>query len=155
MRKLNLSLIAVLAAGAVLTACGGGVDVGIEIPPPPPQANFDIGAKLNGQWLHGIDVYPDDEQTIQVQVGDVLELDSSGPVAWETVAGNSAGIPTQAGATVLYGGAAFTETVSSPGQLVLAISSAQPLVAPVPLTIYATSLDDAYQTARIDLVVTN
>ena len=27
--------------------------------------------------------------------------------------------------------------------------------APVPLTIYATSLDDSYQTARIDLVVTN
>lgn len=155
MRQLHLCLTAVLAAGAMLTACGGGVDVGIEVTPPPPQADFDIGAKLNGQWLHGIDVYPDDEQTIQVQVGDILELDSSGPVAWETVAGNTAGIPTQVGTIVLYGGAAFTETVSSSGQLVFAISSAQPLVAPVPLTIYATSLDDAYQTARIDLVVTN
>jgi hypothetical protein len=154
MRKLNLSLIAVLAAGFVLTACGGGVEVGVEIPPQQ-QADFDLGAKLNGQWLTNVDVFPDEQQTIQVQVGDVLELDSSGPVAWETVAGNSAGIPTQAGTTVLYGGAAFTETVSTPGQLVFAISSAQPLVAPVPLTIYATSLDDAYQTARIDLVVTN
>lgn len=154
MRKLSLSLLAVVASGFLLTACGGGVDVGIEIPPPP-SADFDVGAKLNGQWLHGVDVFPDDEQTIQVQVGDVLELDSSGPVSWETVAGNSAGIPTQAGTTVLYGGAAFTETVSTSGQLVFAISSAQPLVAPVQMTIYATSLHDAYQTARIDLVVTN
>jgi len=153
MRKLTLSLVAVAAAGLLLTACGGGVEVGVEIPPP--QADFDVGAKLNGQWLGDVDVFPDDEQTIQVQVGDVLELDSSGPVAWETVAGNSAGIPTQAGTTVLYGGAAFTETVSTSGQLVFAISSAQPLVAPVQMTVYATSLHDAYQTARIDLVVTN
>lgn len=154
MRQLKLSLIAVLAASVVLTACGGGVDVGVVVTPPP-QANFDIGAKLNGHRIHRIDVYPDDEQTIQLQVGDILELDSSGPVAWETVAGNTAGVPTQVGTTVLYGGAAFTETVSTPGQLVFSISSTQPLVAPVPLTIYATSLDDAYQTARIDLVVTN
>jgi hypothetical protein len=153
MRKLSLSLVAVAASALLLTACGGGVEVGVEIPPP--QADFDVGAKLNGQWLGDVDVFPDDEQTIQVQVGDVLELDSSGPVAWETVAGNSAGIPTQAGTSVLYGGAAFTETVSTTGQLVFAISSAQPLVAPVQMTIYATSLHDAYQTARIDLVVTN
>jgi len=153
MRKLSLSLVAMAASGLLLTACGGGVDVGVEIPPP--QADFDVGAKLNGQWLGDVDVFPDDEQTIQVQVGDVLELDSSGPVEWETVAGNSAGIPTQAGTSVLYGGAAFTETVSTTGQLVFAISSAQPLAAPVQMTIYATSLHDAYQTARIDLVVTN
>lgn len=155
MRKFNLPLIAVLAAGLLLSACGGGVEVGVEIPPPPPSAAFDLGAKLNGRWLTNVDVFPDEEQTIQVRVGDVLELDASGPVSWEIVAGTTAGIPTQAGATVLYGGAAFTETVSTTDQLVFAISSAQPLVAPVPLTIYATSLDDAYQTARIDLVVTN
>jgi hypothetical protein len=155
MRKFNLPLIAVLAAGLLLSACGGGVEVGVEIPPPPPSAAFDLGAKLNGQWLTNVDVFPDEEQTIQVRVGDVLELDASGPVSWEIVAGTTAGIPTQAGTTVLYGGAAFTETVSTTDQLVFAISSAQPLVAPVPLTIYATSLDDAYQTARIDLVVTN
>lgn len=154
MRKLSLTLVAVVTSGLLMTACGGGVEVGVEIPPPP-NADFDIGAKLNGQRLHGVDVFPDDEQTIQVQVGDVLELDSSGPVYWETVAGNSAGIPTQAGTTVLYGGAAFTEAVSTRDQLVFTISSAQPLVAPVQMTIYATSLHDAYQTARIDLVVTN
>lgn len=153
MRKLLLLPLAVLACGLLLTACGGGVDVGIVFPPP--NAEFDVGAKLNGQWLGGVDVFPDDEQTIQVRVGDVLELDASGAVDWETVAGNTAGIPTQAGTTVLYGGAAFTETVSTPYQLVFAISSAQPLPAPVQLTLYATSRHDAYQTARIDLVVTN
>lgn len=154
MRKSTLCLLAVLTAGVLLSACGGGVEVGVEIPPPP-SADFDLGAKLNGQWLNNVDVFPDEEQTIQVQVGDVLELDSSGPVAWETVAGTTAGIPTQAGTTVLYGGAAFTETVSTHDQLVFAISSAQPLVAPVQMTVYATSLYDAYQTARIDIVVTN
>ena len=154
MRKRLLLPLAVLACGLLLTACGGGVDVGVEIPPPP-HAAFDVGAKLNGQWLGDVDVFPDDEQTIQVRVGDVLELDASGAVDWETVAGNTAGIPTQAGTTILYGGAAFTESVSTPYQLVFAVSSAQPLPAPVQLTVYATSRDDAYQTARINVVVTN
>jgi len=154
MPKFKLSLFAAISTAFMLTACGGGVEVGIEIPPPP-QADFDVGATLNGRWLSYVDVFPDEEQTIQVRVGDVLELDASGPVAWETVAGTSAGIPTESGATVLYGGAAFTETVSTPRELVVAISAAYPLAGPVPLTIYATSLHDAYQTARIDLVVTN
>jgi len=153
MRQLNFSLACVLVASLFVAGCGGGVDVAVEIPPPP-SAAFDIGATLNGQRLAGVDVFPDDDQTIQVQTGDVLELDSSGPVSWETVAGTAAGIPTQSGATLLFEGVAFTETVSTPGQLTLAISASQPLVAPVPITIYATSLDDAYQTARIDIVVT-
>jgi hypothetical protein len=153
MRNIILSLASVLTAGFLLTGCGGGVDVGIAVPPPP-SAAFDVGAKLNGYPLANIDVFPGEEQTIQVQTGDVLELDVSGPVFWETVAGSTAGVPTQTGTSVLFDGVAFTETVSTPGQLVLAISASQPLTAPVPLTIYATSQDDALQTARIDIVVT-
>jgi len=152
MRNFLLPLASVLTAGLFLTGCGGGVEVGIDVSPPP-SAAFDLGAKLDGQPLAGIDVFPGDEQTIQVQTGDVLELDTSGPVSWETVAGSTAGIPTQTGATVIYQGVAFTETVSTPGQLVLAISASQPLVAPVQMTVYATSLDDAFQTARVDIVV--
>lgn len=154
MRPLNFSLACVLVSTLFVAGCGGGVDVAVEVPPPPPSAAFDIGATLDGQRLAGVDVFPGDDQTIQVQTGDVLELDSSGPVSWEMVAGTAAGIPTQSGATLLFGGVAFTETVSTPGQLTLAISASQPLVAPVPITVYATSLDDAYQTARIDIVVT-
>jgi hypothetical protein len=155
MRSLTFPLTCVLTvtAGLLLTGCGGGIDVGVDVSPPP-SAAFDIGAKLNGYPLASVDVFPNEDQTIQVQTGDVLELDSSGPVSWETVAGSTAGIPTQGGATVVYGGVNFTETISMPGQLTLAVSSPQPLAAPVPLTIYATSLDDASQTARIDLVVT-
>lgn len=153
MRKLSLSLAGVLLTGVLLTACGGG-SVDVVITPPPPSAAFDVGARLNGQRLHGVDVFPDDEQTIQVQTGDVLELDASGPVTWETQAGTAAGIPTQTGGTFLYQGVAFGEAVSTPGQLILSISASQQVLAPVTMTVYATSLDDAYQTARIDIVVT-
>ena len=153
MRSLTLPLACVLTAGFLLTGCGGGVDVGIDVSPP--SAAFDLGAKLNGYPLTNVDVFPDQDQTIQVQTGDVLEIDASGPVSWETVAGSTAGIPTQSGSTVIFDGVAFTETVSTPGQLTLAVSASQPLTAPVPLTIYATSLDDASQTARIDIVVTH
>jgi len=153
MRYFIVPLASVLTAGLFLTGCGGGVEVGIDVPVTP-NAAFDVGAKLNGIPLTSIDVFPDEEQTIQVQTGDVLELDSSGPVSWEMVAGSSAGIPTQTGSSVLFDGVAFTETVSTAGQLVLAVSASQPLTAPVPVTVYATSRDDAWQTARIDIVVT-
>jgi hypothetical protein len=154
MKSLNLSLLGVLAASLLLSGCGGGVDVTVEVPPPPVAA-FDLGAKLNGHPLVDVDVFPDEEQTIQVRVGDTLELASSGPVSWETVAGSSAGVPTESGGTLLFEGVAFTETLSTPGRLVLAISADQPLLLPVPVTVYATSLDDYTQTARIDIVVTN
>lgn len=155
MKRLNPPLACLLLASLFLSGCGGGVDVAVEVPPPPPSSAFDLGAKLNGQSLANVDVFPDQEQTIQVQAGDTLELDSSGPVAWETVAGSSAGIPTQSGGTLLFEGVAFTETLSTSGQLVLAISASQPLAVPVLVTLYATSLDDGTQTARIDIVVTN
>ena len=155
MKRLNLSLTCLLITSLFLSGCGGGVDVAVEIPPPPPTAAFDLGAKLNGHPLANVDVFPDEEQTIQLQVFDTLEVDSSGPVSWEIVAGSSAGIPTQSGGTLLFEGVAFTETLSTSGQLVLAISAAQPLAGPVPVTLYATSLDDYTQTARIDIVVTN
>ena len=155
MTRLNLSLASLLTGTLFIAGCGGGVDVAVEIPPPPPNYAFDLGAKLNGLPLAGVDVFPDDQQTIQVQVGDTLELDSSGRVSWETVAGSSAGIPTQAGGTLLFEGVAFSEIISTSGQLVLAISASQPLAVPVPVTVYATSLDDFTQTARIDILVTH
>ncbi len=154
MRYLGTSLTCVLIASLFVTGCGGGVDVGVVVSPPPTAA-FDVGAQLNGHPLAGVDVFPDEQQTIQVVVGDTLELDSSGPVSWETVAGTAAGIPTQTGGTLLFEGVAFTEVVSTPGQLTLAISANQPLAAPVSMTVYATSLDDASQTATFDIVVTN
>ena len=142
----------VLSASLLVSGCGGGAEVDVTIPPP---AAFDLGVKVNGQPLAGVDVFPDDEQTVQVHVGDTVEIDSSGGVGWETAAGASAGVPTETGGTYLYGGAALTETVSTPGELVLAVSAQQPLNVPAAIAIYATSLDDSTQTARVDLVVTN
>ena len=155
MKRLNVSLIGLLIASILVSGCGGGVDVAVVVPPPPSTAAFDLGAKLNGRPLVNVDVFPDDEQTIQVRAGDTLEIDSSGSVSWETVAGSSAGIPTQSGGTLLFEGVAFTETLSTSDQLVLAISAGQTLFTPVQVTLYATSLDDYTQTARIDIVVTN
>lgn len=157
MRRLPFTLASVLLSTLLVAGCGGGADVGVVVtaPPPPPTAAFDVGAQVNGTPLAGVDVYPDDQQTIQVRAGDTLELDSTGPVSWETVAGSTAGVPTQTGGTLLFGGAAFAEAVSSPAQLVFVISASDPLVAPVSVTVYATSLDDPLQVARIDIVVTN
>lgn len=156
MRRLPLTLAGVLLSTLLVAGCGGGAEVGVVVTaPPPPTAAFDVGARVNGERLFGVDVFPDDQQTIQLRVGDTLELDSSGPVSWETVAGPTAGVPTQTGTALLYGGATFTEAVSTPGQLVFDVSAPEPLLDPVSITVYATSLDDALQTARIDIVVTN
>ena len=56
--------------------------------------------------------------------------------------------------TVLYGGAVITETLTTNARFA-ASTSGGPLGAPVTLTLYATSLDDANLFATINVVLTN
>ncbi len=150
MRVLAVIVTVVLALG--LAACGGGVEVGVVVGPPPPP-DFEIGVLLDGSPLPGVDVFPGDVQTLYVAVGQDFELHSSGPVDWTVVAGGNT-IP-GSGGTIFYGGAALQETRVSAFQFDANASAPAPLTASVSMRIYATSLDDSSQVAVFDLVITN
>lgn len=153
--SLSLSFASVLVAGLLVTGCGGGVEVGVVVPPPDNGPDFDIIALIDGQRLSGVDVFPGEAQTISVIAGDAFELDSSGPVFWDLSAGNSAEVPAAAGSTFVYQGAALNETSVGDSHLVLAVSSNAPAGSSVPITVTATSRFDQSQFATITLLVRN
>ena len=153
MRTLSrLSSAGVLAAGILLAGCGGGVEVGVVVPPDR-GPDFDLIALIDGQRLSGVDVFPGETQTVSVVDGDAFELDSSGPVYWDLTAGGSAEVPAAAGSTFVYLGAALNQSSVGNFHLVLAVHSSAPPGSTVPITIYATSQDDPDQYATIQLLV--
>lgn len=155
MFKLNFSLACALVAGLLATGCGGGVEVGVVVPPPDNGPDFDIVAMIDGQRLSGVDVFPGEAQTISVVAGDSFELDSSGPVFWDLSAGNSSDVPASAGSTFIYQGAALNETSVGDSHLVLAVSSSAAAGSSVPITVTVTSKFDQSQFATITLLVNN
>jgi hypothetical protein len=155
MLKLNSSLACALVASLLVSACGGGVEVGVVVPPLNHGPDFDVIAWIDGQRLSGVDVFPGEVQTISVVAGDSFELDASGPVYWDLSAGNSADVPASAGSTFLYRGAALTETSVGATHLVLAVSSSAAAGSTVPITVTVTSQFDPNQFATIDLLVRN
>ena len=140
-----------VSAAVALSGCGGGGDGGGAYVPPPPV--FDIGILVAGQPLAGIAVLPGYQQTIYLAVGQSFELDSTGPVAW-TVTIGGASVP-QSGATVYYGGATIQEVLTTTTHFAANTFASAPLVAPVQVTLGATSLLDASQVATINLILTN
>ena len=155
MFKHNFSLACALAAGLLVTGCGGGVEVGFVVPPPDNGPEFDVVAMIDGQRLSGVDVFPGEAQTISVVAGDSFELDSSGPVFWDLSAGNSAEVAASAGSTFIYQGAALNETSVGDSHLVLAVSSSAAAGSSVPITVTVTSQFDQRQFATITLLVHN
>ena len=138
-----------------LTACGGGVDVGVVVPPVDTGPDFDLVAMIDGQRLTGVDVFPGEAQTISVVAGDAFELDSSGPVYWDFSAGGSAEVAAVAGSSFLYAGAAINETSVGDSHLVMAVSSSAPAGSRIPVSITVTSQSDPSQVATIQLLVSN
>ena len=138
-----------------LTACGGGVDVGVVVPPVDTGPDFDLIAMIDGQRLAGVDLFPGEAQTISVVSGDAFELDSSGPVYWDFSAGGSADVAAVAGSTFLYAGAAINETSVGDSHLVMAVSSSAPAGSTIPVFITVTSQSDPSQVATIQLLVSN
>ena len=119
--------------------------------PPPPV--FDIGLVVGGQPLAGVAILPGVQQTIYLAVGLTFELDSTGPVAWTVVIG---GVPVpERGATIFNGGATIQEVLTTTTHFAAHTYASEPLVAPVQVTLYATSLLDASQVATINLILTN
>jgi hypothetical protein len=155
MPKLNISLACVLLASLLVTGCGGGVEVGVVVPPPDNGPDFDVIAMIDGQRLSGVDVFPGEAQTISVVAGDSFELDSSGPVFWDLSAGNSSDVPASAGSTFIYQGAALNETSVGDSHLVLAVNSSAAPGSSIPITVTVTSKFDHSQFATINLLVSN
>ncbi len=155
MRNFNISLACVLTASLFVAGCGGGVDVGVVVPPGDNGPDFDVVAMIDGQRLSGVDVFPGEAQTISVVAGDSFELDSSGPVFWDLSAGNSSEVPASAGSTFIYQGAAVNETSVGDSHLVLAVSSSAAAGSSIPITVTVTSQNDPSQFATINLLVSN
>ena len=150
MKSIRIYAAALLVSAAVvLSGCGGGGG-GDYVPPPPA---FDIGVLVGGQPLAGIRVLPGYQQTIYLAVGQTFQLDSTGPVAWAVVVGG-ASVP-ESGATVFYGGATIQEVLTTTTHFAAHTWASAPLVAPVQVTLYATSLLDASQVATIDFILGN
>ncbi len=155
MRNLNISLACVLLASLFVAGCGGGVDVGVVVPPADNGPDFDVVAMIDGQRLSGVDVFPGEAQTISVVAGDSFELDSSGPVFWDLSAANSSEVAASPGSTFIYQGAALTETSVGDSHLVLAVSSSAAAGSSIPISVTVTSTNDPSQFATINLLVSN
>ena len=142
LRKLAIG--ASLAALLGLTACGGG---GSD------SASFQIGVLVAGQPVGGMQIGPGSSPTISIRAGQSIELDASESVYWTLYIGGSA--VSGSGATVYYAGAEITQTALSYSRIALDTYAANPLYAPVRVTMVATSTYDSAQVATVNVLITN
>jgi len=138
-----------VSVALILSGCGGGGESGF-VPPPPA---FDIGVRVSGQPLVGVTVLPGDTVTVSFAVGQSFELQSTGPVVWSVLVGGVS-VP-ESGATITYGGATIQEVLTTSTQFAAHTGAFAPLIAPVQLTVHATSLIDGNQVATVNLILNN
>jgi hypothetical protein len=141
-----------VAATLGLAGCGGGGEVVIDAPPVVvavpvvvPAAAFDIIMFVNGQKIPGVALKPDQEQDVDVPVGNNFELATSGPVAWTVVVG---GVIVQAptGSIINYGLITNVRYAANTRQV-------GPMANPVVVSLIATSLTDPRQEAQLNVVL--
>jgi len=135
-----------LAALLSLAACGGGGSVS--------RLPFDLSVVIAGQVVGGMVIGPGSPQNLYISAGQSLELDASEPVVWSLEVG---GVVVQNNsATVHYAGASITETALSPSRIALDTSADfPPLLAPIPITLTATSTIDLAQVATVNVLISN
>ncbi len=152
-----------IAATLGLAGCGGGGEVVIDAPPvvvavpvavpvAAPTAAFDIIMFVNGQKIPGVALRPDQEQDVDVPIGNNFELATSGPVAWTVVVG---GVIVQAptGSVINYGGAEVLPSLITNARYAANTRQAGPMVNPVVVSLIATSLADPRQEAQLNVVL--
>lgn len=146
-----------VSATLLLSGCGGGavIEVSGYVPPPPPPAAFDIVAAVDGRVVPGLQVFPGEAQTLSIRAGSSFLVDSTDAVAYTLVVGGNRIDNIGPGYLVSYAGVTSQITKLTRLQFGAITSAAGPVVAPVVLTLYATSLYDSSQVARLDIVVTN
>ena len=140
----SAAVVAALALGLTLSACGGGADGGVT---------FDIGVVVAGQPVSGVVVQPGGVQGITISAGQSIELDASESVQWTLEVGGSA--VTGNNTSVYYQGVTITETALSSSRIALDTSAAFFLPAPVPIRLIATSTFDSAQVATVNVLITN
>lgn len=134
---------ALLAAAAGLSACGGGGgDFG----------TLDIGIQVGGVLVGGPPVYAGSRRALTMYAGQSIELDANEPVYWTLLVGGSSVV---GGVTVVYGGLAITQTMISNSRIIVDTDARFRLANPVAMTLIATSTIDAAQVATVDVLVTN
>lgn len=144
--RTSFALTASLAAVLSVAACGGG---GSASGPP-----FDLSVVIAGQVVGGMLINPGAPQNLYISAGQSLELDASEPVVWSLEVGGV--IVQNDSATVHYAGASITETALSPSRIALDTSADfPPLVAPIPITLTATSTIDLAQVATVNVLISN
>jgi hypothetical protein len=148
-----------VAATLGLAGCGGGGEVVIDAPPVVvavpvvvPAAAFDIIMFVNGQKIPGVALKPDQEQDVDVPVGNNFELATSGPVAWTVVVG---GVIVQAptGSIINYGGAEVLPSLITNARYAANTRQVGPMANPVVVSLIATSLTDPRQEAQLNVVL--
>jgi hypothetical protein len=148
-----------VAATLGLAGCGGGGEVVVDAPPVVvavpvvvPAAAFDIIMFVNGQKIPGVALKPDQEQDVDVPVGNNFELATSGPVAWTVVVG---GVIVQAptGSIISYGGAEVLPSLITNARYAANTRQVGPMANPVVVSLIATSLTDPRQEAQLNVVL--
>ena len=143
-----------VSATLLLSGCGGGGSIELSGSSSPPPPAFDIIAVVNGSVVPGPSVLPGEVRTLVVRVGSTFLFDSSGDVVYRMVVGGKTIVGY--GNLIDYGNVYIQELItSSPRQYHASTSLKAPLVGPVPITLYATSVHDGNQVARIDIEITN
>lgn len=141
-RVLAASTLAALTLA--LAACGGGGYDGGSV-------SLGVTVVAGGQTVDT--VYQGGRaSTINVPVGQSIELDASEPVVWTLYVGNTA---ISGDSTVRYGGVDVTVTVLSASRVAIDTYSPYALVQSVPITMIATSTYDSAQVATAYIYITN
>ena len=142
-----------VSATLLLSACGGGGSLEVSGSSSPPPPAFDIIAVVNGSVVPGPSVLPGEARTLVVRVGSTFLFDSSGDVVYRLVVGGRPIVGS--GNLIYYGNVAIQERPSTTRQYAASTSPTAPLLGPVPITLYATSVYDGNQVSRIDIEITN
>lgn len=141
--KRGALVVLVSAAAVLLAGCGGGGGSDNNV-------TLGINAIVEGQPVTTV-FEPGSTGTIDVVVGQSIELDANEPVNWAFSVGGSPLFGD--GTTVYYNGLAITETAVSPSRVVIDTTVTGAYASPVTITLAATSTIDAAEVANVDLVV--
>ena len=135
--------LALLAAAAGLSACGGGSDAFVTL---------DVGIQVGGVVVSSPPAYSGGHRSITMYAGQSIQLDANEPVYWTLRVGGSSVVGS---VTVVYAGLAITQTAISDSRVIVNTSSRFGLASSVPMTLIATSTIDSAQVATVDVLVTN
>ena len=135
--------LALLAAAASLSACGGGAEAFLTL---------DVGVSVGGVVVSGPPVNAGSRRSVTMYAGQSIQLDANEPVYWTLLVGGSSVVGS---VTVVYSGLSITQTAISNSRIIVDTSSRFGLANPVWMTFIATSTIDSAQVATVDVLVTN